>query len=219
MGILRLHETENADIDEFHCVLLSCVAGHRRKDGDDLRDRDHVISGAGKNDVLEKLVCVTSGVLYLGIVVVNKLLVHGYSVRIIVDNEELETISRLSVSPRKQHSKFALLIQAASMGILRLHETENADIDEFHCVLLSCVAGHRRKDGDDLRDRDHVISGAGKNDVLEKLVCVTSGVLYLGIVVVNKLLVYGYSVRIIVDNEGLFCITSRLIFLPVVPSF
>ncbi|CAA3005928.1 cinnamoyl-CoA reductase-like SNL6 isoform X3 [Olea europaea var. sylvestris] len=86
MGILRLHETENAEIDEFRRMLLSCAAGHRRKDGDDLRDRDPV--GAGNGDVLEKLVCVTSGVSYLGIAVVKQLLVHGYSVRIIVDNEE-----------------------------------------------------------------------------------------------------------------------------------
>ncbi|CAI9758592.1 unnamed protein product [Fraxinus pennsylvanica] len=99
MGILRLHETENADIDEFRRMLLSCAAGHRRKDGDDLRDRDPVISGAGNNDALEKLVCVTSGVSYLGIAVVNQLLVHGYSVRIIVDNEEdVEKLREMEIS-------------------------------------------------------------------------------------------------------------------------
>lgn len=94
------------------------------------------------------------------------------------------------------------------MGILRLHETENAEIEEFRRMLLSCAAGHRRKDGDDLRDNVPVISGAGNEDVLEKLVCVTSGVSYLGIAIVNQLLVRGYSVRIIVDNEGLV-LTSK----------
>ncbi|CAA3005929.1 cinnamoyl- reductase-like SNL6 isoform X2 [Olea europaea subsp. europaea] len=96
MGILRLHETENAEIDEFRRMLLSCAAGHRRKDGDDLRDRDPV--GAGNGDVLEKLVCVTSGVSYLGIAVVKQLLVHGYSVRIIVDNEDVAKLGEMEIS-------------------------------------------------------------------------------------------------------------------------
>ncbi|CAA2990854.1 cinnamoyl- reductase-like SNL6 isoform X2 [Olea europaea subsp. europaea] len=98
MGILRLHETDNAEIEEFRRMLLSCAAGHRRKDGDDLRDNVPVISGAGNEDVLEKLVCVTSGVSYLGIAIVNQLLVRGYSVRIIVDNEDVEKLRQMEIS-------------------------------------------------------------------------------------------------------------------------
>ena len=36
------------------------------------------------------------------------------------------------------------------------------------------------------------------------LVCVTSGLSYLGLALVNQLLLRGFSVRITVDNPGLF---------------
>ncbi|XP_073065154.1 cinnamoyl-CoA reductase-like SNL6 [Primulina eburnea] len=89
MGILRLEETQKAELEEFRRMLLSCAAVHRRKDEDVLKDRGNALAGAPDDDLLlDKLVCVTSGVSYLGIAIVNQLLVDGYSVRIIVDNEE-----------------------------------------------------------------------------------------------------------------------------------
>lgn len=87
------------------------------------------------------------------------------------------------------------------MGIVRFEETEKAELEEFRRMLLSCAAVHRRKDDDGFGGRENALP-AGNGDVLDRLVCVTSGVSYLGIAVVNQLLVNGYSVRIIVDNEG-----------------
>ncbi|KAL0351015.1 UNVERIFIED_CONTAM: Cinnamoyl-CoA reductase-like SNL6 [Sesamum radiatum] len=88
MGILRLdQETQKAELEEFRRMLLSCPAVHRRKDDDGFRGQENAVP-AGNGDVLDRLVCVTSGVSYLGIAIVNQLLVNGYSVRIIVDNEE-----------------------------------------------------------------------------------------------------------------------------------
>ncbi|KAK4477384.1 hypothetical protein RD792_016605 [Penstemon davidsonii] len=87
MGIVRLEETKKAELEQFRRMLLSCAAVHWRKDDDGFRRQENALS-TGNDDVLEKLVCVTSGVSYLGIAIVNQLLVNGYSVRIIVDNEE-----------------------------------------------------------------------------------------------------------------------------------
>ncbi|KAK4392984.1 Cinnamoyl-CoA reductase-like SNL6 [Sesamum angolense] len=88
MGIVRLdQETQKAELEEFRRMLLSCAAVHRRKDDDGFRGQENAVP-AGNGDVLDRLVCVTSGVSYLGIAIVNQLLVNGYSVRIIVDNEE-----------------------------------------------------------------------------------------------------------------------------------
>ncbi|KAK4417776.1 Cinnamoyl-CoA reductase-like SNL6 [Sesamum alatum] len=87
MGIVRLEETQKAELEEFRRMLLSCAAVHRRKDDDGFRGQENV-APAGNGDVLDRLVCVTSGVSYLGIAIVNQLLVNGYSIRIIVDNEE-----------------------------------------------------------------------------------------------------------------------------------
>lgn len=87
------------------------------------------------------------------------------------------------------------------MGIVRLEETQKAELQEFRRMLLSCAAVHRRKDDDGFVPRDNALP-AQDGDVLDRLVCVTSGVSSLGIAVVNQLLVNGYSVRIIVDNEG-----------------
>lgn len=87
------------------------------------------------------------------------------------------------------------------MGIVRLEETQKAELEEFRRMLLSCAAVHRRKDDDGIRGQENAAL-PGNGDVLDRLVCVTSGVSYLGIAVVNQLLVNGYSVRIIVDNEG-----------------
>ena len=44
--------------------------------------------------------------------------------------------------------------------------------------------------------------GTAQDDEEEKLVCVTSGVSFLGLALVNRLLSRGYSVRVIVDSEG-----------------
>lgn len=90
------------------------------------------------------------------------------------------------------------------MGIVRLEETRKAELEEFRRMLLSCAAVNRRKDGDRFGGGGEEALPARNGDVLDRMVCVTCGVSYLGIAIVNQLLVNGYSVRIIVDNEGLF---------------
>ncbi|KAL6551486.1 hypothetical protein OROGR_007640 [Orobanche gracilis] len=88
MGIVMSEETEKAEFEEFRRMLLSCAALNRRKEHDDGFGVQSNALPDGNGDVLDRLVCVTSGVSYLGIAIVNQLLVSGYSVRIIVDKEE-----------------------------------------------------------------------------------------------------------------------------------
>lgn len=88
------------------------------------------------------------------------------------------------------------------MGIVRTDERQRMEIEEFRRMLMSCAGLNRRKDDDgDMREKFTAIEEI--EDPLEKLVCVTSGVSFLGIAIVNQLLVHGYSVRVIVDNQGI----------------
>ncbi|KAK6129333.1 hypothetical protein DH2020_036941 [Rehmannia glutinosa] len=98
MGIVILEETRKAELEEFRRMLLSCAAVHRRKDDDGFGGEENALPDRN-GDVLDRMVCVTSGVSYLGIAIVNQLLVNGYSVRIIVDNEEdVEKLREMEIS-------------------------------------------------------------------------------------------------------------------------
>lgn len=83
------------------------------------------------------------------------------------------------------------------MGIVRSEERTKAELDEFRRMLMASAGFHRRK--------DHLNGAADLDDDRAErggLVCVTSGLSFLGLTIVNKLLARGYSVRIIVDNPG-----------------
>lgn len=90
------------------------------------------------------------------------------------------------------------------MGIVRTEESRKLELEELRRMLVACAGIQRRKDQEEFKGV-RVSSKENKDDILEKLVCVTSGVSYLGLAIVNKLLLRGYSVRIIVENEGNFC--------------
>lgn len=99
------------------------------------------------------------------------------------------------------------------MGLVRFEERQRAEIEELRRVLLACAAVHRRKDGDGIgappraaprgdEDEDEDDEGDGAGGGGGRAVCVTSGVSFLGRALVSRLLLRGYSVRILVDNEG-----------------
>ncbi|KAF4381561.1 cinnamoyl-CoA reductase-like SNL6 [Cannabis sativa] len=86
MGILRSEDRTKAELHEFRRMLMASAGAHRRKN-----QHDHRFNAAvDETDEGERggLVCVTSGLSFLGIAIVNRLLIRGYSVRIIVDNPE-----------------------------------------------------------------------------------------------------------------------------------
>ncbi|KAG7550658.1 NAD-dependent epimerase/dehydratase [Arabidopsis thaliana x Arabidopsis arenosa] len=95
MRIVRATDTFSAELKEFMCAAVQ-----RRRDDDGFRGS----RGGGKSrnamdldsDSGNRLVCVTGGVSYLGRAIVKRLLVHGYSVRIVVDcPEDKEKVSEM----------------------------------------------------------------------------------------------------------------------------
>jgi len=78
------------------------------------------------------------------------------------------------------------------------------ELEELHRMLVAPAGLERRKDEEDQFKEVRVSSEGGMdtNDVEKLVVCVTSGVSYLGLAIVNELLLRGYSVRIIAENQG-----------------
>ncbi|XP_047322811.1 cinnamoyl-CoA reductase-like SNL6 isoform X2 [Impatiens glandulifera] len=88
MGMIRPFEEERIEIKEFKQMLSSCSSVQRRKDDDRFHDQPEKLALQSDHDVTETLICVTSGVSFVGIAIVNRLLLRGYSVRVLVTNEE-----------------------------------------------------------------------------------------------------------------------------------
>lgn len=89
------------------------------------------------------------------------------------------------------------------MGIVCPDESKRIEIEEFRRMLLSNAAVHRTKAGDEIQNPGQLPATNRHNRELEeKKVCVTSGVSFLGIAIVNQLLLRGYSVRVIVEKQG-----------------
>ena len=103
------------------------------------------------------------------------------------------------------------------MRIVRSTEKFSAELKEFMGAAVQ-----RRRDDDGFRGS----GGGGKSrnamdldsDNGNRLVCVTGGVSYLGRAIVKRLLVHGYSVRIVVDCPGKYfylllrrCLSTKMI--------
>ncbi|ERN06677.1 hypothetical protein AMTRI_Chr01g112450 [Amborella trichopoda] len=74
MGIVRTVERRKAELEEFQRMLRTF---HRKP--------EEVRIASSTED---KVVCITSGISFLGLWIANELLVKGYSVRLAVENEE-----------------------------------------------------------------------------------------------------------------------------------
>lgn len=88
------------------------------------------------------------------------------------------------------------------MGVVHTWENKRTEIELYHRNLVAAAGIHRRKDDEGL-GKNIPFCSFDDEDEGRNLVCVTSGVSYLGLALVNHLLLLGYSVRIIVDNPGM----------------
>ncbi|XP_028772280.1 cinnamoyl-CoA reductase-like SNL6 [Neltuma alba] len=86
MGLLPTVESWAAEVEEFRRTVVACAAIHRRKDDEGL-PKSPLPSDVHDGDE-GTMVCVTSGVSYLGMALANQLLLQGYSVRITVHNSD-----------------------------------------------------------------------------------------------------------------------------------
>ncbi|XP_044501601.1 cinnamoyl-CoA reductase-like SNL6 [Mangifera indica] len=88
MGFLQTEESKRMEIEELRRMLVACAGLNRRKDDEEFRGLRVKMNSDEDDNRRDKVVCVTSGVSFLSLAIVNKLLLRGYSVRIIVDNQE-----------------------------------------------------------------------------------------------------------------------------------
>ncbi|KAB1209167.1 Cinnamoyl-CoA reductase 1 [Morella rubra] len=122
MGILGAEEGMRVELEELRRMLVACAGLQRRKDEEQFKG-DRVSSRGMDTDDADKLVCVTSGVSYVGLALVKKLLVRGYSVRVIVENEddinklrEMETSGEMRPSNNKISAVMAKLTEIESLS-------------------------------------------------------------------------------------------------------
>ncbi|XP_076944326.1 cinnamoyl-CoA reductase-like SNL6 [Bidens hawaiensis] len=106
MGVVRTDESRRAEIEEFRRMLLSCSGVLVKVCTEQESSHPRVVVGNGNEYLVDhKLVCVTSGVSFLGITIVKHLLIRGYAVRIIVDNEEdIDRLGEIQVSDETEGS-------------------------------------------------------------------------------------------------------------------
>ncbi|KAF3444650.1 hypothetical protein FNV43_RR14343 [Rhamnella rubrinervis] len=91
MGIVKSEERKKMEYEEFRRMSLACAGVHRRKDQEEFggkRFPSRVMDDSDDENDQDRLVCVTGGLSFLGLAIVNHLFSCGYSVRIIVDNPE-----------------------------------------------------------------------------------------------------------------------------------
>ncbi|XP_030469981.2 cinnamoyl-CoA reductase-like SNL6 [Syzygium oleosum] len=150
MGFVRSEERQRAEIEELRRVLLACAAVHRRKDddgigappraaprGDDDDEDDEAGGGGGR------AVCVTSGVSFLGRALVSRLLLRGYSVRILVDNEEdMEKLREMETSGEMGSARSNFSAAVAKLGdVQSLCEAFEGCAGIFHTSAFADPAG------------------------------------------------------------------------------
>ncbi|CAK8533642.1 unnamed protein product [Lathyrus sativus] len=113
MGVVGTCETKRSELIAFHRNLVATAGIHRRKDDEGLRKNKH-FSSLDEDDEEKRttLVCVTSGVSYLGLALVNHLLVLGYSVRITIDNPD--EIEKLREMERYEESNLEIIMAKLS---------------------------------------------------------------------------------------------------------
>ncbi|WJX13821.1 hypothetical protein P8452_04169 [Trifolium repens] len=116
MGVVGTYEISRSELEAFHRNLVATAGIHRRKDDEGLRKNNHFDSCLDdEDDKGTTLVCVTSGVSYLGLALVNHLLVLGYSVRITVDNpEDIEKLREIERYGEMRNNNLEIIVAKLS---------------------------------------------------------------------------------------------------------
>ncbi|KAK4346298.1 hypothetical protein RND71_032637 [Anisodus tanguticus] len=140
MGIVCPDESKRIEIKEFRLMLLSNAAVHRTKASDEFRNPGQLPSAVALED---KKVCVTSGVSFLGIAIVNQLLLRGYSVRVIVEKQEdLEKLREMEISGEMRQSMNTVEAVMASLNdVESLSQAFNGCRGVFHTAAFVDPAG------------------------------------------------------------------------------
>ncbi|XP_020234719.1 cinnamoyl-CoA reductase-like SNL6 [Cajanus cajan] len=128
MGVLGTWESSMADLEAFRRSLVAIAAIHRRKD-DEGRKTNTFLPPFDHHDEKGTLLCVTSGVSYLGLALLNHLLLLGYSLRITLDNQE--DIEKLREMERRGEVR-------ATEGRLQVIMAKLSDVDGLEKAFEGC---------------------------------------------------------------------------------
>ncbi|BFG26890.1 hypothetical protein CerSpe_131640 [Prunus speciosa] len=141
MGIVGLEERDNVELQEFCRMLVASAAGlHRTKhQPNDLRFPSKTNDFTDDEEEEDRLVCVTSGVSFLGLAIVNRLLLRGYSVRILVDNpEDVEKLGEMRT--RTNNNKISA-VMANLADVESLSQAFHGCCGVFHTSAFTDPAG------------------------------------------------------------------------------
>ncbi|KAH0670959.1 hypothetical protein KY290_026393 [Solanum tuberosum] len=142
MGIVCPDESKRIEIEDFRRMLLSNAAVHRTKAGDEFQNPGKLPAANRHNRELEeKKVCVTSGVSFLGIAIVNQLLLRGYSVRVIVEKQgvisSLISIFTPSKLPEKSKDSVDLAIDFRCASVINACHNSYEDLEKLREMEIS----------------------------------------------------------------------------------
>ncbi|EEF37670.1 cinnamoyl-CoA reductase-like SNL6 [Ricinus communis] len=141
MGFLETEERRMVmefEMEEIKRILVACSA---RKD--DQQFKEPRVSSSEMIGDCDKSVCVTSGVSFLGLAIVNRLLRRGYSVKIIVHTEEeMEKLRELETSGEMRSSNSSIkAVMAKLTEIESLLDAFDGCRGVFHTSAFTDPAG------------------------------------------------------------------------------
>ncbi|KAK8710237.1 hypothetical protein V6N13_145571 [Hibiscus sabdariffa] len=137
MGIARTrHEYD----ETRELKALVALAAMERRDNGEFKG---LIPRSAIVDLRDKLVCVTSGASFLGFALVNRLLLHGYSVRVLVDNQEdVEKLREMEISGEMMACEAKIsVVMAKPNEIEGLMEAFDGCFGVFHTSSFADPAG------------------------------------------------------------------------------
>ncbi|KAF3782021.1 Cinnamoyl-CoA reductase 2 [Nymphaea thermarum] len=166
MGIIRTMESLKAEMEEIKTMITQTI---QRKPGEDL-----VASQAIESR--EKVVCVTSGVSYLGLSVAGELLLRGYHVRLGVENEEhMEKLGEMEVFASVRHR--VQVVMAKVMEVESLCEAFNGCHGVFHTSAFDAggISGYTKHLAElEAKAGENVIEACSRTSSVRKCVFTSS---------------------------------------------
>ncbi|KAA0037529.1 cinnamoyl-CoA reductase 1-like [Cucumis melo var. makuwa] len=171
MGVL--FRSEQTFVSELHLLrrnLLSYGGLQRRKDS----ERFNALKSNPIVDPEEKVVCVTSGVSFLGSAIVEELSTHGYSVRVIVDNPE--DVNKLEETTSGRHN--VTVVVAKLTDVNSLVEAFNGCRGVFHTsssIDPAGLSGYTKVMSEvEMRNTENVMEACSRTETVRNCVLTSS---------------------------------------------
>ncbi|CAK9308881.1 unnamed protein product [Citrullus colocynthis] len=171
MGVvIRSEETFVSKLEQLRRKLVACGGVQRRKDDEGFKR----LKSKPMDDAEEKVVCVTSGDSFLGSAIVNELSIHGYSVRVIVDN--LEDVNKLEETTSGRHN--VTVVVAKLTDVNSLVEAFNGCRGVFHTsssIDPAGLSGYTKVMSEvEMRTTENVMEACARTETVRNCVLTSS---------------------------------------------